>query len=133
MALNNVILMGRLTSAPEQKSTERGMVITEIGIAVDRNRDETDFFNVRAFEKTGEFIRNHFSKGDMIAIVGRLRQDRWERDGKKYSAVTIIAERATFTGEKVKKQPEAAPIPEAYTGQQAASFEEVSSGEDLPF
>ena len=41
-------------------------------IAVNRAKSEADFIRCNAWGKTAEFIRNYFSKGSMIAILGNI-------------------------------------------------------------
>ena len=54
MSLNRVVIMGRLTAAPELKFTQNGLPVTTFSVAVDRaykagERPETDFFLVVAW------------------------------------------------------------------------------------
>jgi single-strand DNA-binding protein len=98
--INQVILMGRLTRDPEQRSTTTGKTIVSFGIAVDRGgqADEADFFNVNAWEKLGELVMQYLSKGRRVLVQGRLRQDRWDdkETGKKQSRIEVTATDVTF-------------------------------------
>lgn len=99
-SINQVILMGRLTRDPEQRSTSTGKTIVSFGIAVDRvGQDDTaDFFNVTAWEKLGELVAKYLGKGSRVLIQGRLRQDSWDdkETGKKQSRVEVVATDVTF-------------------------------------
>lgn len=99
-SVNQVILMGRLTRDPEQRTTGTGKSIVSFSIAVDRGGqdDEADFFNVNAWEKLGELVMQYLSKGRRVLVQGRLRQDRWDdkETGKKQSRVEITASDVTF-------------------------------------
>jgi single-strand DNA-binding protein len=99
-SVNQVILMGRLTRDPEQRTTGTGKTIVSFSIAVDRGGqdDEADFFNVNAWEKLGELVMQYLSKGRRVLVQGRLRQDRWDdKDtGKKQSRVEVTATDVTF-------------------------------------
>jgi single-strand DNA-binding protein len=99
-SVNQVILMGRLTRDPEQRTTNTGKIIVSFSIAVDRGGqdDAADFFNVNAWEKLGELVMQYLSKGRRVLVQGRLRQDRWDdKDtGKKQSRVEITASDVTF-------------------------------------
>ena len=53
-----------------------------------------------------EFVEKYFKKGMKIALVGRLEQERWEKDGKKNSRVVINAERVEFGESKAKPSEE---------------------------
>lgn len=95
-SVNQVILMGRLTRDPELRTTASGKAITSFSIAVDRNNDETDFFEVTAWEKLAELVVNYLEKGSKVLVQGRLQLDRWEKDGQNQSRVTVTANDVTF-------------------------------------
>ena len=99
-SINQVILMGRLTRDPEMRTTTTGKSIASFSIAVDRGGegDQTDFFDVTAWEKLGELVNQYLSKGRRCLVQGRLRQDSWDdKDtGKKRSKVEVVATDVTF-------------------------------------
>ena len=97
-SINNVVLLGRLTRDPEMRSTTSGKNISEISLAVDRGNDETDFFEIIAWEKTAELVQKYTNKGSKVLIQGRLRQDTWDdkQSGSKRSKVVIVASDVTF-------------------------------------
>ncbi len=98
--INQVILMGRLTRDPETRTTPSGKTVTSFSLAVDRQGqdDQADFFDVTAWEKTGELVQQYLSKGRRVLVQGRLRQDSWDdKDtGKKRSKVEVVASDVTF-------------------------------------
>ncbi|MCH5300655.1 MAG: single-stranded DNA-binding protein, partial [Ruminococcus sp.] len=77
--LNRVILMGRLVSDPELKTTASGISVTSVRIAVDRNyvkageERKADFFDVVCWRNTAEFVCRYFGKGSLIAVEGQLQ------------------------------------------------------------
>ena len=99
-SINQVILMGRLTRDPEQRTTTTGKTIVSFSIAVDRGGqdDQADFFNVTAWEKLGELVMQYLSKGRRVLVQGRLRQDSWDdkESGQKRSRVEVTATDVTF-------------------------------------
>ena len=99
-SINQVILMGRLTRDPEQRSTSTGKTIASFSIAVDRGgqEDAADFFNVTAWEKLGELVMQYLAKGRRVLVQGRLRQDSWDdkETGKKQSRIEVVATDVTF-------------------------------------
>jgi len=99
-SVNQVILMGRLTRDPEQRTTSTGKIIVSFSVAVDRGGqdDSADFFNINAWEKLGELVMQYLSKGRRVLVQGRLRQDRWDDkdSGKKQSRVEVTATDVTF-------------------------------------
>ena len=98
--INQVILMGRLTRDPEQRTTTSGKTVTSFSLAVDRQGqdDQADFFDVTAWEKTGELVAQYLTKGRRCLVQGRLRQDSWDdkETGKKRSRVEVVAFDVTF-------------------------------------
>jgi single-strand DNA-binding protein len=99
-SINQVILMGRLTRDPEQRTTTTGKTIASFSIAVDRGgQDDTaDFFNVTAWEKLGDLVIQYLAKGRRVLVQGRLRQDSWDdkETGKKQSRIEVTATDVTF-------------------------------------
>lgn len=99
-SINQVILMGRLTRDPEQRTTTTGKTIASFSIAVDRGGqdDSADFFNVTAWEKLGELVMQYLAKGRRVLVQGRLRQDSWDdkETGKKQSRIEVVATDVTF-------------------------------------
>ncbi|RWZ78443.1 MAG: single-stranded DNA-binding protein [Candidatus Microsaccharimonas sossegonensis] len=99
-SINQVILMGRLTRDPEQRTTTGGKTIANFSIAVDRggDSDAADFFEITAWEKLGDLVIQYLRKGRRVLVQGRLRQDSWDdkETGKKRSRVEVTATDVTF-------------------------------------
>ena len=99
-SINQVILMGRLTRDPEQRTTTSGKNIASFSIAVDRGGqdDQADFFDVTAWEKLGDLVVQYLSKGRRCLVQGRLRQDSWDdkETGKKRTRIEVVATDVTF-------------------------------------
>jgi single-strand DNA-binding protein len=99
-SINQVILMGRLTRDPEQRTTTTGKNIASFSIAVDRGGqdDQADFFDITAWERLADLVMQYLSKGRRVLVQGRLRQDSWDdkETGKKRSRVEVTATDVTF-------------------------------------
>ena len=99
-SINQVILLGRLTRDPEQRTTASGKNVVSFSVAVDRQAqdDQADFFNITAWDKLGDLVMHYLSKGRRVLIQGRLRQDSWEdKDtGKRQSRIEVTASDVTF-------------------------------------
>ena len=99
-SINQVILLGRLTRDPEQRTTASGKNVVSFSIAVDRQSqdDQADFFNITAWDKLGDLVMQYLSKRRRVLIQGRLRQDSWEdKDtGKRQSRIEVTASDVTF-------------------------------------
>jgi len=110
--VNHVILIGRLTR--DLGSDERsfgyvgnGQARANISIAVNRSRkdgdewkDEVSYFDVTIWGKTAENLKPYLTKGKQVCVEGSLKQDRWEKDGQKYSRVVINANNVQLLGGK---------------------------------
>jgi len=104
--LNYVSLIGRLTRDPETKVVGTHN-ICEISIAFDigfGEKKKVAFIEVKAWNKTSEFINNSFKKGDEILIQGYLDYETWEdkETGKKRSKHLIVCDKCSFVGFKNK-------------------------------
>ena len=129
--LNKVILIGRTTHEIDERSfgyTTGGTARLNISIAVNRREkrngewaDRVSYFDVTIWGKTAENIKSYLHKGKQIAVDGYLDQQRWEKDGQKYSKVCIIADNVQLLGGKNEGAP-----------QQAQGYNDAGSGDDFP-
>lgn len=101
--MNVVVLMGRLCADPELKHTNSGKAVTSFRLAVSRDKEKTDYFDIVAWEHTAEFICKYFSKGSLIAIEGSLQTRQYTaKDGSTRMVTEVRADRASFTGERAQ-------------------------------
>lgn len=103
--INHVTIVGRLTRDAEISYLPSGAAVAKISIAVNRSRkngdqwvDEVSYFDSAIFGKTAENLRQYLSKGKQIGLEGHLKQDRWEKDGQKFSKISIIADNVQLLG-----------------------------------
>lgn len=123
MSLNCAVIIGRLTANPELRTTNSGVAVTSIRVAVDRDyvkpgeERQADFINVVAWRGTAAFIERYFKKGQLICVQGSLQSRNYEdKDGNKRVAVEIVASSVSFCGyNKVEAAQNSEPIPQDYT------------------
>ena len=131
--INTLTIIGRLTSNCDLAYTAGGTTRLNLSIAVNRSQktggewsDKASFFDVTVWGKTAENISPYLSKGKQIAVQGYLDQQRWEKDGQRFSKVCIIAEQVQLLGGK-----------DAGVKQQAQGYSEAGSDdgfqEEIPF
>lgn len=104
---NKVILVGRLTSAPELRRTQGGTAVTSFRLAVDRQTQDkqTDFLDIVAWRDSAEFAARNFTKGQEILVEGKIQTRSYEdREGNKRTAVEVVVDRFSFMGSKKKEQ-----------------------------
>lgn len=97
--MNQVNITGRLVYEPELKTTQSGNSFVSTRIAVQRNDKErtTDFFALKAWRSSAEFMAKYFHKGDPIEVTGRLQTDSYTKaDGTKSSEVFILVNEVGF-------------------------------------
>lgn len=97
--LNHIIIMGRLTRDPELRYTQSQKPVASFSIACDRDGKEkqTDFINCVAWDKTADFVKQYFGKGQMAIVDGRLQiRDYTDRDGNKRTVAEVVANRIYF-------------------------------------
>ena len=106
--MNSIVLIGRMTKDPELKYTNNGKGNTRFTLAVQRNKDETDFINCVAWEKTAENIAEYFKKGSQIAVQGAIRTGSYEKDGRTVYTTDVWVYKFDFIGnnQNVKKDNE---------------------------
>lgn len=107
--INKVILMGRLTKDPELRYTNNKTPVCSFTIAVNNGygeKQQTDFINCVAWNKTAEFVTKYFIKGRMIIIAdGRISTRSWEtQDGKRAYATEVVANEVNFGESKTSPQ-----------------------------
>lgn len=107
--MNKVILMGRLTRDPDVRYSqgENSMAIARYSLAVDRrfNRgndgNNTDFINIVAFGKAGEFAEKYLHKGTKVLVTGRIQTGSYtNKDGQKVYTTDVVAEDQEFAESK---------------------------------
>ena len=107
MSLNSVNIMGNLTRDPELKTISTGKSVCSMSIANNRiyskNNErvtEVSYFDVEVWGVIAENCAKYLKKGSGVIVEGRLKQDRWEKDGKTQSKVRISANSVHFMPKK---------------------------------
>ena len=126
--LNHIVIMGRLTAAPELRYTQQNTPVASFTVAVDRDYQQggserqTDFIPCVAWRGTAEFVSKYFTRGSMAAVSGRLQLRDWtDKDGNKRRTAEVVADNIYF-GES-KKRDASPDVP----------FEEIPDDGELPF
>lgn len=110
--MNKVFLIGRLTKAPELKTTGSGISVSTFSIAVTRRakRDEADFLNIVTWRGLADNCGKYLSKGQQVAVTGEIRTRSYEaKDGSKRYITEIQADEVEFlekAGQRVQENPE---------------------------
>ena len=99
--MNGIIacFTGRLGGEPEQKYTRAGKPLLNFSVAVDessaatqeRAEPETTWVRVTAWEEHALELAERLHKGTPVYVEGKLRLDRWEKDGEPRSGLSLSA------------------------------------------
>lgn len=108
MAINNFSIVGNLTKDATPKMAGETPVL-EFSVAVNGRvwssksesyEDRADFFDCVIYGARAKALKKHMVSGSKVAISGKLKQDRWEKDGQKRSKVTLVVDELEFAGGK---------------------------------
>lgn len=103
-AVNKVILIGNLGRDPEMRKTPGGSSVVSFSMATtekysDKNgqkKEQTEWHNIVAWNRTAETIEQYCKKGDPIYIEGKLRTQSWEDNGNRRYRTEIIVSTFQF-------------------------------------
>lgn len=100
--MNKTLLTGRATNNMELVGRERN--VGKVSIAVNGfNKEDTNFIPITCFGKVAENGSKYIYKGMLIAVEGRISQNSYEKDGKTYNSIEVIADRIEYL-DKIKHE-----------------------------
>ena len=108
--MNQVILVGRLTSDPEIKEVGESKV-SHITVAVPKSFKnaegvyEADFIRCTLWNAIAEHTVEYVKKGDLVGIRGRIQTSSYEdEEGNKKYTTEVVAENITFLSSKKSEE-----------------------------
>jgi single-strand DNA-binding protein len=107
---NRVILVGNLTRDPEIRYTQSGKGVTKFTLAVNnpRNKEETTFVDIVAWDRLGETCNTYLKKGSNCLIEGRLVIRSYDdKDGNKRKATEVVIDNMQMLGSPRDRAPAA--------------------------
>lgn len=131
--MNKVVLIGRLTKDPELRyAAGSGTAVTRFTIAVNRQfkKDEADFINCVAWNKTAETIAQYFTKGRPIAIVGHMQTGSYDaQDGTKRYTTDVAVDSFEFIGSNGQANNQGSNNTDAFS--EFGGFDDVTPADDM--
>jgi single-strand DNA-binding protein len=100
---NRVILVGNLTRDPEIRYTQSGKGVAKFTLAVNnpRNKEETTFVDIVAWDRLGETCNTYLKKGSNCLVEGRLVIRSYEdKDGIKRKATEVVIDNMQMLGSR---------------------------------
>lgn len=95
--INKVILVGNLGKDPETKQLENNQV-TNFSLATSESYkdksgnkvNQTEWHNIVLWGKLAEIAQRYLTKGDRIYLEGKIRTEKWVKDGETKYRTTIV-------------------------------------------
>lgn len=109
MAINKVILLGRVGKDPEVKQFDGGnkasfsLATTERGYVSKTGEtipDRVTWHNIVCWKGLATIAERFVKKGDLIYIEGKITNRSWESDGYKHYITEIVADNIELLGGK---------------------------------
>ncbi len=114
--LNKVMLIGRLGADPEMRYTASGSPVTTFRLAVGRQwrdnageiHDETEWFNIVAWNRLAETCNQYLTRGARVYVEGRLQTRSWEdqQSGQTRYRTEVIASDLIMLDSRSSREPE---------------------------
>lgn len=130
--LNKIMLIGNLGRDPELSYTQNGKAVAKFSLAVNRRRrdesgeqrEETQWFNIVAWDRLAETCNNYLHKGSKVYIEGRMTSRKYtDKDGVERTAWEVVANDMQFL------EPKGA----AGSGTGGAGYGDEMGADDVPF
>lgn len=104
--MNKLEISGRLTKDVEIRKSQKNVSCGSFALAVNeyaglvdgKPQYDTSFFNCSIFGNKCDSFAKHYSKGDYVVLVGRIKQRKYEnKQGVSVSVIEIIVEDFDYT------------------------------------
>lgn len=125
MSLIQITIIGRLGRDAEVRMTKTGKEIVSANVAASSGKDKSQWFNVQAWEKTGNWLKEA-KKGDQIWASGTLEVRNYEKKTGGVGTELIVTAQQVRVFSKSAGKPN--DIPEVQ-----GSFSLENFDEDVPF
>ncbi len=100
---NHVTLRGRLGRDPEQRQAGERPVVNFSLATTETWRDksgqkaqQTEWHQVEVWARQGENCVKYLKKGSLVHLSGRLKYDKYEKDGRTITTARVVADRVDF-------------------------------------
>lgn len=131
MAVNKFIGIGNLGRDPEMRFMPDGKAVCNFSIAISEKykdksgeaKEVTEWVNVAFFGKLAEIAGEYLKKGSKVYVEGKLKTEKYSKDGVERYTTKIIGEKMEMLSSKSESQSTNKP-PEA---------EQFSGDDDIPF
>jgi len=124
--LNQCQFIGRLGKDVELRYTPQNDPVANISLACgwkSKDKEGTEWVNVTAFGKLAEISGQYLTKGSQVFVQGKMKTEKYTKDGIDRYSTKIIADKIQMLGKK-----------ETTTTRVMPTSEELTSlPDDIPF
>ena len=99
----SVELIGNLGQDAETRTTPGGRLAATFRLATSERwkdgselKTRTESPNIEVWGNEAKTCADHLKSGRIVTIVGTLRTDHWEKDGKPQSRTKVVTQRVLF-------------------------------------
>jgi len=135
--LNKIMLIGNLGRDPDMNYTQNGKAVAKFSLAVSRRRrdpesgeqrEETQWFNIVAWDRLAETCNNYLTKGSKVYIEGRMTSRKYtDKDGIERTVWDVVA------SEMEMLTPKGASGSGGSGGSGGAGYGDEMGADDVPF
>ena len=142
--LNQCSFIGRLGADPEIRYTTGGDAVASFSIAVGskwksksgEQQESTEWVSITAWGKLGEICAEYLRKGGQVFVGGKMKTEKWEKDGITRYSTKIIADNIQMLGSKPEggertDRPAARPAGQPSSAPKNTNYDDFDS--DIPF
>ena len=135
MAVNKFIGIGNLGKDPEMRFMPDGKAVCNFSIAISEkykdksgeSKEVTEWVNVALFGKLAEISGEYLKKGSKVYIEGKMKTEKYSKDGVDRYTTKIIGEKM----EMLSGKSEAESKPRAEQKPETSGFDNMD--DDIPF
>ena len=112
-SVNKVVLIGRTGQLPEVKQVN-GTTVAKFSLATSENwkdkdgnkKEATEWHNIVIWGKLCDVVQKYVKKGDLLYVEGKIKAEKWEKDGVTRYTTNIVVDQLTMLGSKSEAKPE---------------------------
>lgn len=135
MAVNKFIGIGNLGRDPEMRFMPDGKAVCNFSIAISEKykdksgeaKEVTEWVNVALFGKLAEISGEYLKKGSKVYIEGKMKTEKYSKDGVDRYTTKIIGEKMEMLSGKSESESK----PRAEQKPEASGFDNMD--DDIPF
>lgn len=133
MAVNKFIGIGNLGREPELRFMPDGKAVCNFSIAISEKykdksgeqKEVTEWVNIALFGKLAEIAGEYLKKGSKVYIEGKMKTEKYSKDGIDRYTTKIIGEKMEMLSTKSEGMIKATDKPPVY--------DEFANDADIPF